>query len=476
MDTAAALRLLRSFIRRVAWRVAVIIAVGAVLSLIGWHKAHAYGQGYPEARVQFTCVGVGPDQTSLTAQSACGAVLAAYASSQGAGHSFALESPFDCGDTSAATGSCSAFGNWDFGSRPLVRFSWTRKLTNFCGKGSDATGTGGFCECPLGTKPDAVTQVCKPYSCAVKGSYTAVTQPDVVVENVGPICMGGCTVNPASVKGASDGTLYATWPFVSAGQVCGGKADPDTGIDTGEDKIRDAPIPCGANMCPGSVNGAQVCVACKDTTIKGPSTSASAPPGAASGADPTPIPNAPPGSVTSEQSTSCTQSTCTTTTTYRDKNGAVTGSKTEEKGQESFCKDNPDASICKKGAWGGNCGAYSCDGDAVQCAIAQRIHKTACDWEQVDDVIKARGEAAMSGETRPDGHPFKTAAETSMSFSSLIDRSNPIGGGCPTDTAIAYAGRSWVIPWSQHCDKFQLIGNLMVGVCMLAAAFIVFRS
>ncbi|WP_416383968.1 virulence factor TspB C-terminal domain-related protein [Roseateles microcysteis] len=63
-----------------------------------------------------------------------------------------------------------------------------------------------------------------------------------------------------------------------------------------------------------------------------------------------------------------------------------------------------------------------------------------------------------------------------MSFASAIDQTNRLGGGCPSDVSISYAGRSWVIPWSQHCDKLQLIGNLMVSVCMLAAAFIVFRN
>ena len=98
------------------------------------------------------------------------------------------------------------------------------------------------------------------------------------------------------------------------------------------------------------------------------------------------------------------------------------------------------------------------------------------EWNQVDESLTNLGAAAMNGQARPDGHPFASAENSSLAFSSAISQSNLLAGSCPADVAISYGGQSWVIPWSQHCDKLQLIGNLMVGVCMLAAAFIVFRS
>jgi len=311
------------------------------------------------------------------------------------------------------------------------------------------------------------------YTCGASGSYSAMTQKDIVVENVGPQCMDGCEVNPSSVKGATDGTLYATWPYVATGQFCGGKASDTTGVKTGESKVSDAPIPCGANLCPGNVNGVSMCVACKDTTIKGPSTSASAPGSGASGSGSTGTTT----TTTTETETKCTQSVCTTTTTTKDGNGNVVSQKKEEKGQESFCKENPDATICVKSGWGGACGAFTCKGDAVQCALAERVHKSACDWEQVDQSLKDAGNAAMGGGLRPEGHPFANADSSAFSFQNVISTGDALGGGgCPSDVVVNYVGRSFVIPWSQHCSKLQMIGNLMVGVCMLAAAMIVFRS
>jgi len=113
----------------------------------------------------------------------------------------------------------------------------------------------------------------------------------------------------------------------------------------------------------------------------------------------------------------------------------------------------------------------------VQCAIAQRIHKSACAWEEVDEGLKSAGLSAMNGQTQPEGHPGGSVDAKSISFSSVIDQSNSIGGGsCPSDTVIPVAGHSFTIPFSKLCGSLQLLGNLVVAFAMLAAAFIVFRN
>lgn len=132
--------------------------------------------------------------------------------------------------------------------------------------------------------------------------------------------------------------------------------------------------------------------------------------------------------------------------------------------------------MCKKSGFGGSCGAYTCDGDAIQCAIAERIHKSACQWETVDQALVTAGTDAISGGSQPAGHPFADPTISAVQFSSVIDQTNRLGGGCPADVAVSVGGRSFVIPWSAQCDKLQLVGQLMVAVSMLAAAMIVFRG
>lgn len=334
-----------------------------------------------------------------------------------------------------------------------------------CSPGSQPVGA--RCECGLGMKPGP-GGTCVRHSCFAPGAYSVVTQPDVVVANVGPICMDGCSVNPSTVKASIDGTLYATWPYVSTGQFCGGPPPFDSSpVSTGNDS-NPAPAQCPANQCPGSVNGASVCVPCKNTSA----------PSAAASSSQSGNPNAPGGAAPTDttSSTTCDGLKCTTTTITRDSAGAVVGTKTEDKPQPSFCKDNPESPLCKKSGFGGSCGAYTCDGDAIQCAIAERIHKSACELENQDAALVAAGNAAIGGGLRPDGHPANDPEVRSIAFGTVIDQSDPIGGGCPVDQPVAVGPVTVVIPWSKACTSLQMLGTIVTAFSMLAAAFVVFRS
>lgn len=330
------------------------------------------------------------------------------------------------------------------------------------------------CPCPIGTRPETSggEAICRPYQCGMPGSYSPVTQPDIGVATVGNACMAGCLVKPASIKAGTDGKLWATWPFYATGQTCDGKPDErGEPIYTPDSKIMDPPVPCGANQCPGTVNGASICVPCKGTQVDGPSTAAS---GVTPGKDPA-------GEIKgSETKTECTGTQCTTTTTHKDANGNVIGTETKTQEKESFCQQNPTLQICKEGRFGGACSSgFTCDGDAVQCALAKEVHRSSCEWEKVDPITRSVGEAAIAtnGEARPFGHPGANAETSSVAFSSRIDQTDRLpGGGCPVDVAFTGAfGRSFVIPFSSMCSKLQLIGQLAVAVSMLAAAFIVFK-
>jgi hypothetical protein len=342
-----------------------------------------------------------------------------------------------------------------------------------CGPGATQTGTGStsVCACNSGFAPDPATNQCKQYACPPSGGYSAVTQPDQKVANAGDIiCSGGCGQQPSSWKVGEDGQIWATWPFKSTGRFCGGDASAsEPSVSTGEQNSQNpAPVACGTNQCPGNVNGAAVCVPCKKQVEEGPSTSASAPGGSASS----------PGAGSSSTSVECNGVNCTTTTVTRDGAGNVVGSAQKTEKQESFCKENPESSLCKKSSFGGTCGTTTCEGDAIQCAIAADQYRRHCQW--FDDSAAAQladvGNAAITGQARPDGHPANAPDAQSVAFSSSIDMTDRLGGGCPSDVAVNVAGRSVAIPFSSMCGNLQLVGGLMVGFCMFVAVLIVFRG
>lgn len=352
-------------------------------------------------------------------------------------------------------------------SQPVVN----NGVTKGCKQG--ATLIGDKCQCNTGLKPGSATE-CQPYSCPAPGNYTSMTQPDQEVKNAGDgICQAGCSYTPSSWKGGQDGKIWAAWPFKATGKACDGDKGSDN-ITTGEQNTsKPAPIPCGANQCPGTAtyNGTttQMCVACKGTTAPPKTESASAPAGAASGT----------GDTTKTTQTTCDGISCTTTTTTRDGSGTVTGSEKTEQPQESFCTENPQSPMCKQSAFGGSCAATSCEGDAVQCALAQEVIKRNCQWYDDEGKTKRQqdtGNAAMAAGNQPDWHPAKHAEETSLAGS--ISQVDLLGGGsCPSDQVVnGPFGQTLVVPFSRICDPASILGNALVGVAMLIAAFIMFRN
>lgn len=345
------------------------------------------------------------------------------------------------------------------------------RVESGCPDFANAVGTTA-CECAPGFRPEA--SACVPLQCPVAGKYTAITQPDQAVKNVGDgICQGGCGYTPTGYKIGTDGTIWAGWPFKSTGKACQGLPDAQ-GASTGEENTKNpSPLPCGANQCPGTVsmNGAttQMCVACKGTAAPPTTEAASAPAGSASGA----------GDITKSTQTTCDGVTCTTTTTTRDGAGAVVGSSEKKEAQENFCQQNPQSQLCKKSSFGGSCAATTCDGDAVQCALAQETYKRNC--QLYDDpklsTMAEVGNAAMAAGDTPAGHPGAPGAVQagSVAFSSAINTSSPIAAACPASYTVAGPFGPLTMDLSALCSSLALLGNIMVAVTWLACAFIVFK-
>lgn len=343
--------------------------------------------------------------------------------------------------------------------------SWSVKTT--CPENSSLFQDAGVSKCACNANYLQQNGKCQQYTCPPSGGYSAVTQPDQLVPNAGDqICTGGCGYKPTSWKVGNDGKIWATWPFKSTGSFCGGDKKGTTPEDTGEKNTSNpAPVPCGSNQCPGQVNGATICVPCKGQQTDGPSSSASAPGQSAS---------APAGT---SSTTTCNGVSCTTTTITRDGTGAIIGTKDETKPQDSFCRENPESPLCKRSSFGGQCAATACEGDAIQCAIAADQYKRNCQWfdDPATPAMSDAGQAAMTNTLRPDDHPYNVATTQSVGFNDVIDQTDRLAGGCPSDMTVSINGRPLVVPFSKSCAPLQMLGTLLVGLTALACVFIVFR-
>lgn len=274
----------------------------------------------------------------------------------------------------------------------------------------------------------------------------------------------------------------------------GGTADdPLSGNRTPPVEGEPAPTPCKAGEAPGSVNGITKCYPAGSTgqpvtTTDDKRTTTTPPAGGAS------APTAPndAGNIGAPQcvGTQCTTSTksettcigdkctttATTTTTTTDANGNTTtktGSTTTTGSKGGFCAENPNSEQCKTGSFGGSCSAaFSCDGDAVMCAIALDQHKRNCTLFETPSAESSLYDAEKNKEGS------QATDEAKSIGSGSFDTTDAIGGGsgCITDKAVTVMGKTFMVPFSSVCPSLALIGNVMLVVSFLLAGRIVVRG
>lgn len=268
------------------------------------------------------------------------------------------------------------------------------------------------------------------------------------------------------------GGVCTPGPWESAGSD-GPPVDEETPTPGSED-----PKPCEGQ--PGTVNGVQVCLPYDSTK----------------GADGTSKTNNPDGSSSETTSTTeCKGSKCTTTTTTtnRDSNGNSTGTstKTDTTTKDVYCQKNPAAGVCKgngttgggsgKGdgqegddsEWGGSCDAgWTCEGDAIQCAIAKRQHEDSCEMKKETPESRLYGQSKdKTGKVTGDlegneTHNFSGTLNTSARFSA---------SSCIQDLTVVVANKTVTLPFSKICPHLANIGYVLLMVAGVIAVVIVMR-
>lgn len=312
-------------------------------------------------------------------------------------------------------------------------------------------------------------------------------------------CVNGCVVMAGT---AQCGGLNGVWWCQTSGDSALAKACGGPGIGS-FDGSSFAPMPNAspgtitqeitaekppAGKCPGTINGVQVWVPCDSTASTSTSTSS-----ATSTTPVTSTGTVPGGSgtvtVTKSGETVCDRNGCTTTykTTSTmsnpDGKGGTTSTTAQGTSQVAetkaeYCKRLPSDPTCSgMSGFSGDCKtAWTCNGDAVQCATAKAVNDEACLWNKETDESKLfRAELAKS---QAPGSGSGTGGSGTIALSSnSFDRTELLGGGnCIQDLTVTVAGRSVTLPLSRYCSWLAILGNIGVALSFLVASRIVGAS
>lgn len=209
--------------------------------------------------------------------------------------------------------------------------------------------------------------------------------------------------------------------------------------------------------------------------------------------------------VDTEVKTECAGGKCTTTTTVTTTTpggGTSTETTKVDQTERAYCQANP--SRCTngkadpgkggsgtgtggggkgggeddedKGKFGGSCTAgFTCEGDAIQCAIAKEQHKRACDMFEDRDNDAYRLYDKEKGKEGSVLGSLKGNKDVDIS-QYVAERDDFIGGGgCPADRVIQFTHGEVTIPYSKLCPYFEMLGTILIVCAGISGARIITR-
>lgn len=140
-----------------------------------------------------------------------------------------------------------------------------------------------------------------------------------------------------------------------------------------------------------------------------------------------------------------------------------------------FCKDNPDSIICKQSSFSGSCEAsFTCDGDAIQCAIAREQHVRNC---KLFDTPSDESALYATEKNKEGSQTESLPGNSTVDLTANINQTDALGGGaCVGDKTVSVMGQSITLPFSVLCPYLDMLGNILVAVSLLLAVRIVMRG
>lgn len=144
---------------------------------------------------------------------------------------------------------------------------------------------------------------------------------------------------------------------------------------------------------------------------------------------------------------------------------------------KDFCKQNPELQICKKGSFSGACNSsFQCEGDAIQCAVARDQHMRNCQFfDNETEESKLYGSEKKTTKGKITDLLEGNRTEDISQRLNAVDTFLGGGGSCPADTVVDVAGHSFSLGWSGVCPYLAMLGNVLVVVASISAAFMVLK-
>lgn len=392
-----------------------------------------------------------------------------------------------------STGAASNCGYWTTGAYPQFVISIGVQVDS--GYWSD---TGKFVGSPTDPACSEIPDDCSAKS-PLGGSGTTWSYSGDYPGYGGGYCIDGCSYDlhgyesydKKSNMSAAKGTMRPTGGQCSdtKGPVTSDPSVNESAPTTKPDGTSPDPSACSGGGVPykGTVNGKPVtaCGSPSKTTTTDSSQKDSSSTRTESGGTPT----SGSSSETKTTKTTCADGKCTTTTTKSDSTGGGTsspggsessGTETKTESQADYCKDNPAQPICKQdgeSTFGGSCGAFSCDGDAIQCAIAREQHQRNCEFFEDTKALPQVGVGQGATDGTGSGDFVNSEDSSVFSLASYIQQfENTVNlpSTCIQDLVIPFAGNQVVIPFSEYCDSLRAVGYAGNGITMIIALNMVF--
>lgn len=332
--------------------------------------------------------------------------------------------------------------------------------------------------CPAGQIWNLSTGSCAADCLPKKGKTSEFTANGSAVPS--SVCMGdtcAATVSNSLTSCVSNqcfGSATATYTGNScAGQTPVASITNPTNTNPPVDKPETDCVKQGQSF--GTVNGAVVCV--------GIATPGAAPITKTSNSSTTTKSTDAQGNETTTGSTvkdSVSQDGSAVTTTQTKTNDD--GSKEETSNTlpfDAFCEKNPTSSICKEkeekeSKFTGSClASFSCEGDAVQCAMALKQHTTYCENTQANTYsdIFNNSKSAADGLTANGG---SVLPGMTVNIPSTIQGQKLLTSGGLSDITFPVGGQSIVLPLSKLNSALEFAGQMVLIISYLISAYILF--
>lgn len=126
-------------------------------------------------------------------------------------------------------------------------------------------------------------------------------------------------------------------------------------------------------------------------------------------------------------------------------------------------------------SFGGTCvNGFTCEGDAIQCALAYELHKRNC---KLFEEKSAESDLYFSEKDKTGNRTSELPGNETVDLNNRIDSVDALGGGGGVqDLSITVAGQSITLPLSVLNSPLAVLGNLLVAISFLLAFRIVGRG